>query len=145
MRDLFDVQIGLSDHTLGMAASIQSIGFGATFVEKHFIDKKDKDAVDSEFSMEPNEMKILKKELINAKKSIGKVHFGPTVNEVHNLRYKRSLYFNKDLPKGHVIKEKDLICIRPNFGLNPDLKIHLVGKKLKKKVFYGDPTSFDLI
>ena len=145
MKELFDVEIGLSDHTLGMAASIQSIGFGATFVEKHFVDTKDKEAVDSEFSMEPDEMKILKKELINAKKSIGKVFFGPTENELYNLRYKRSLYFNKDLPKGHVIREEDLICIRPNFGLNPNFKNYLLGKKLKKEVNYGDPSSFDLI
>ena len=145
MRDLFDVEIGLSDHTQGMAAPLLSIAYGSSFVEKHFVDLKDEKAIDGSFSMLPNEIKKLKIELTNAWKSIGEVKFGPTLDEEINIKYKRSLYFNKSLPIGHVLTNDDLICIRPNLGLKPIYKNKLIGKKLIKKVNFGDPTSFDFI
>lgn len=145
MKDLFNVEVGLSDHTHGLAAPLLSIAYGASFIEKHFVDLRDEKAIDGSFSMLPNEMKALKIELNNAWKSMGEVKFGPTSNEEINLKYKRSLYFNKSLPAGHIITNDDLICIRPNLGLKPIDKEKIVGKTLSKDAKYGDPTNFDFI
>ena len=112
----------MSDHTEGIGASVISIGFGASVIEKHFVDKRDDDAIDGSFSMLPDELKLLKKELVTAWKSIGKVQYGPVDREKVNIKYKRSLYFCNDINKGEIIEEKDLISIRPILDLNRNIK-----------------------
>jgi pseudaminic acid synthase len=142
LRDLFGAEVGLSDHTMGIGVATLSIAFGATVIEKHFVDVRDEAAIDSRFSMLPDEMKQLRKELNSAWQAVGKTCFGPSESEKVNLKYKRSLYFKKDLKSGDVITEQDIISIRPAFGLEPKFWKNIIGLKLSKNVNRGDPVSF---
>jgi pseudaminic acid synthase len=59
MRQLFNCQIGLSDHTHGVGTSVAAVALGATVIEKHFCLSRAEGGVDSAFSMEPAEFKML--------------------------------------------------------------------------------------
>ena len=77
MRDLFGVQVGLSDHTMGVGVAVASIALGATVVEKHFTLRRADGGVDSSFSLEPQELASLVDETTRAWESLGKVNMGP--------------------------------------------------------------------
>ncbi len=81
MRELFQCEIGLSDHTLGIGVAVASIALGATVIEKHFTLNREEGGVDSVFSMEPDELKSLVVETGRAWQSLGKVTYGPTEKE----------------------------------------------------------------
>ena len=78
LRELFGCEVGLSDHTPGIGASISAVTLGASIVEKHVTLSRDSDGIDSKFSMEPNEISLLVQECNNAKDAIGEVSIGPT-------------------------------------------------------------------
>lgn len=145
LRSVFGVEVGLSDHTLGATVPIVSVCQGATVIEKHFTLSRADKGVDSEFSMEPSEFKLMIQEVSNAKSSIGAVKFGPTEAELKSLRFRRSLYICEDLKKGDILTEKNLRAIRPGMGLAPKHLPILLGKRVKKEVKLGTPMAWDLI
>ena len=108
MRELFDCEIGLSDHTMGVGAAVAAVAQGATVIEKHFTLRRADGGVDSAFSMEPEEMKQLVIESERAWQSLGKVTYGPTDAEKRALKHRRSLYVAEDMKKGDVLTEKNL-------------------------------------
>ena len=89
LRQLFDVEVGLSDHTLGIGVSTASVALGATVIEKHFTLSRADGGIDSAFSLEPDEMKLLVAETFNAWQAIGKVHYGATGKEKASIVYRR--------------------------------------------------------
>lgn len=141
----FNIITGLSDHTLGTTASVVAIAQGATVIEKHFtLSRKDK-GPDSEFSLEPEDLKKLCIDAKNAWLSLGKPEFKRQKAEEGSKVFRRSLYFVKDLPKGHKITERDIRRIRPGMGLAPKFYDKIIGKVLKKKIYKGSPVSLDII
>ncbi len=145
MRKLFSCEVGLSDHTLGLGASIAAIAHGATVIEKHFTLSRDDGGVDAAFSMEPEEMKQLITELNRAWESLGDVNFGPTENEKNSLQFRRSLYISEDIKNGELLNEKNLRIIRPGLGLHPKFFDIILGMKVNRDVKKGTPVSWDLI
>ena len=99
MREIFSCDIGLSDHTLGIGASIAAVSQGASVIEKHLTLSRSDGGVDSSFSMEPNEMKQLVVEVNRAWKALGSVFYGPTEAEKESLIFRRSLYAAEDIRK----------------------------------------------
>jgi N-acetylneuraminate synthase len=145
MRQKLGVQIGLSDHTVTNIASVVSVAFGATLIEKHFIlDRNDK-GPDSEFSIEPKELKALCKETKDAWLSLGKAGYEKKPAEEANIKFRRSVYFVKDIKAGEIITQANIRRIRPGFGLPPKLEEQLIGKKVKTDIKAGTATSWDLI
>ena len=145
MKKNFSCEIGFSDHTLGIGSAIMSIGFGARLIEKHFtLNKKDK-TVDSKFSSDPVEMKNLVDESFKAWKSIGKKSYSFSKHEKKSLKFKRSLYFIKNLKRGDIISLNDIKAIRPGFGVASKFFNKVKGKKLKKDVLKGMPVKFNLL
>ena len=145
LKKLFNCPVGLSDHTLGVGAAIASIGLGATVIEKHFTLSRSDGGVDSEFSIEPNELKILTEEAKRAYLALGEVHFGLTESEKKAVDFKRSIYAAKDIKEGEVYSEENLRIIRPSHGLEPKYFGKIIGKKSNTAIRKGTPITWDIL
>ncbi|WP_337017390.1 pseudaminic acid synthase [Oceanobacillus massiliensis] len=139
MKDLFDCQVGLSDHTMGTGVSVASVALGATVIEKHFVLDRSEGGVDSAFSMEPNEMTALVEETERAWKAIGRVKYGPTKAEENSLQFRRSIYAAKDIKKGEKYTTENIRIVRPGYGLKPKYYKGLLGKEAGRDFKFGDP------
>ena len=144
MENEFNCLIGLSDHTLGVGVSIASIALGSVLIEKHFTKARNEGGPDSSFSMEPDEMELLCKEINHAYDSLGKITYGGTINEESSKIFKRSLYIVKDLKKGDRVAEDNIREIRPGLGLPVRNFDDLLGKIAKKDIKKGTACSWDL-
>ncbi len=145
MRDLFGVQVGLSDHTLGTGTSVAAVALGAIFVEKHFTLNRAEGGVDSAFSLEPSEMKALVEETRRAWQSLGRITYGPTEKETASLKHRRSLYFVQDMKAGDIITDQNMRSIRPGLGLPPKYYEILLGKKIIRDIKRGTPVGWEMI
>ena len=145
MRELFQCEVGLSDHTMGVGAAVAGVAHGATIIEKHFTLSRADGGVDSAFSMEPEEMNQLVIETNHAWKALGKVTYGPTQAEKKSLKFRRSIYAVDDIKAGDMLSQKNIRCIRPGYGLPPKYYKKLLGMKVVKNVKKGSPISWDLI
>lgn len=144
LADRFGVLAGLSDHTLGTTASVAAIALGACLIEKHFTLSRADKGPDSEFSIEPPELERLCADTKNAWLALGRAGFDRGAFEEPSKVFRRSLYFMKDLPAGHVVEPDDIRRIRPGFGLAPKYFEQVIGRTLRVAVSRGTPTEFDL-
>ncbi|OYQ63867.1 pseudaminic acid synthase [Pseudanabaena sp. SR411] len=145
LRDLFDVQVGLSDHTMGIGVSVASVALGATVIEKHFTLSRADGGVDAAFSMEPEEMQQLVIESARAWQALGKISYGVTEAEKKSIVFRRSLYISQDMKAGDILTPANLRAIRPGSGLLPKYYDILLGKKIGRDVKAGQPMQWDLI
>ena len=136
---------GLSDHTLGTTASVAAVALGASVIEKHFTLSRNDKGPDSEFSIEPDELKRLCKDTFDVWLALGKAGFERQKAEEGNKHFRRSVYFINDLRAGEVITASDIRRIRPGFGLPPKCFDQLIGKRVKQDVVRGTATSWELI
>ncbi|WP_204787662.1 pseudaminic acid synthase [Paenibacillus oryzisoli] len=145
LGELFKCHVGLSDHTMGIGVSVGSVALGATVIEKHFTLSRADGGVDSAFSMEPDEMKMLVIETKRVSKSLGQVHFGPTEAEKVSLKHRRSLYVTQDLKQGDILTKENIKSIRPGAGL-PTKNLELVlGRKVTSDVARGTPLTWEIL
>lgn len=145
LRQRLNVQVGLSDHSLTNTASIVATALGATVIEKHFImDRKDK-GPDSSFSIMPEELKELSRVTKDAWSSLGKAGYERKPAEEANVKFRRSVYFIKDMQEGDVITEDCIRRIRPGYGIPPKFEQEIVGRKVLKSVERGMAVKWDLI
>lgn len=119
LRQAFDLQVGLSDHTAGVGASVAAVALGATVIEKHFVLDKSAGGVDAEFSLEPDELALLVKETRTAWQAMGEVCYGGSQAEEKSKQYRRSIYVAKDIKQGELFTQDNLRVVRPAFGLAP--------------------------
>jgi len=140
-----DCVIGLSDHTLGTAVSVASIALGAKVIEKHFTISRAEGGVDSDFSIEPSEMKDLVNDVNIAYKSLGNVFYGPTEAEIPSLKFRRSLYVVKYIKKGEQFTPENVKSIRPANGLSTKFYEEIIGKKASIDIIAGTPLTMDLL
>ena len=145
LKKKFGVTIGLSDHTIGNTAAVASVALGACAIEKHFTISRDDKGPDSEFSIEPNELRELVKETKDAWTALGRESFSRPKSESGSKVFRRSIYFTSDIKVGEKIKATDIRRIRPGFGLPPKYFDSIVGKSVTRDVVRGEATSWDLI
>lgn len=145
MRELFDCEVGLSDHTMGVGVAVASVALGATVVEKHFTLCRDDGGVDATFSLEPDEMAALVVESERAWQALGKVNYGATKAESRSLVFRRSLYITEDMKAGEILTAGNLRAIRPGLGLSPKYLEILIGKRVICDVSRGTPMSWHLV
>lgn len=145
LRELFDVQVGLSDHTMGIGAAVASVALGATVIEKHFTLRRDDGGVDSAFSMEPAEMAQLVIESERAWQALGQIHYGSTKAEKASRLFRRSLYVVEDIKAGEVLTTNNVRAIRPGLGLPPKYLTHVLGKKVNRDIKRGTALSLDYL
>lgn len=145
MRELFDVQVGLSDHSMGTGVAVAAVALGATVIEKHFTLSRADGGVDSAFSLEPEEMRSLVVETERAWQSLGRVTYGATEKEKMSLMYRRSLYVARDMEAGDTFTPENLRAVRPGLGLPPKYQDTLMGRKVRCAVRKGTPVSWDML
>ena len=145
MRELFGCAVGLSDHTLGIGASVASVALGAVVIEKHFTLSRAEGGVDAAFSLEPAEMAQLVRECRTAALALGAVSYERAEQEQKSLQFRRSLYVGEDMKAGDVFTEKNLRRIRPGMGLSPKYYDIILGKKANCNITRGTAVQWDLI
>ena len=145
LRDLFNCEVGLSDHTMGIGVPIAAVTLGATVIEKHFCLNRAEGGVDSAFSLEPAELKALVIETERAWLSLGKVQYGVQTSEVKSLMFKRSIYVVEDIEQGENFTAKNVRVIRPGDGMHPRYFEMILQKKANKKYLKGQPLTNELI
>ena len=134
----FNIQVGLSDHTVGNLASVLATSIGATAIEKHFTINRSDGGVDSSFSLEPAEMEALVNKTREAFHALGPKSFTRSSFEDSNKVFRRSLYFVNDVDEGEVITEESVRRIRPGFGLEAKYFDYVIGSKCLIPAKRGD-------
>jgi len=145
MRELFDCEVGLSDHTLGIGASVAAVAQGATVIEKHFTLSRAAGGVDSAFSLEPHELKLLVSETETAWQSLGEIVYGAKGSEEKSRIFRRSLFIAEDMHVGEILTEANLKIVRPGTGLEPKYYEQILGKRVSADVKKGTPFTWDIL
>ena len=145
MQKKFNVVAGLSDHTINNTVAITSIALGASIIEKHVTLDKNGGGVDDSFSLEFKELRELCLEVKTAWESLGKVDYGKKSSESENIKFRRSLYFVKDLEAGGIITRKHIKSIRPGYGLESKYIEDVIGIRVNNSVKRGSPVPSDII
>ena len=140
-----DIVVGLSDHTMGIGAPLAAIALGARVIEKHFTLDRSDGGVDSTFSLEPAELKMLVTESERAFRALGKVQYGIQKTEKSSKRFKRSIYIVKDMKIGEPFTAANLRIIRPGDGLEPKHFENVLGKEVRKDIKAGTPLSWEVV
>lgn len=141
----FGLVTGLSDHTLDNTTAIASVVLGGSIIEKHFTLDRTGGGPDDSFSLEPAELGALCRDSHTAWKSLGQVDYGCKSSEQGNIKFRRSLYFVKDLREGEVITEAAVRSVRPGYGLAPKYLNDILGKKVLQNVKAKTATKIALI
>ena len=145
LREKFGVDIGLSDHTLGIGVSVAAIALGATVIEKHLTIKRSDGGHDAAFSLEPDEFKLLVDEGNKAYAALGNLEWSIQTSEAESRRLRRSLYISKPVKKGEIASRENIKALRPNTG-GPIREINsILGKKFISDMNPGDPASLDVV
>ena len=145
IKDKFDVEVGLSDHTLNNTSALAAICLGAVAIEKHFILDRQQKGPDSTFSIEPKELKELKCLTKECWQALGSGEFLRSTSESKNKVFRRSLYFVQDMEIGQLITHKDIKRLRPGYGLPPKYIDKVLNRRLKKSVERGDRVTWDCL
>lgn len=145
MRDAFGVEVGLSDHTLGVGAAIAAVALGASVIEKHVTLDHNDGAVDSVFSLEPQELALLVEQSAIAAQALGSVRYGPGEREAASLQYRRTLYVVRDIKQGEHFTLENVRAIRPGLGLLPKHQEAVLGRRAARDIVRGTPLSWDLL
>lgn len=145
MIERFGVVTGLSDHTLDNTTAIAGVALGASIIEKHFTLDRNNGGPDDSFSLEPAELASLCRGAYTAWEALGKVDYGRKSSEQGNVKFRRSLYFVKDLRAGDLITSEAIRSVRPGYGLPPKFIENLIGKRLVRDVAKGTPVVWDCL
>lgn len=145
LRDALGVQIGLSDHTMGIGAAIAAVALGATVIEKHVTLSRSDGGVDSAFSLEPAEVKALVEGTKVAQQALGEPIVGPKQAEQNVLRFRRSLYVTRDVKAGEKVAPDNVRSVRPAGGLPPDAFTSVAGREFRTDTPAGTPLTWDIL
>jgi pseudaminic acid synthase len=145
IKELWNVPVGLSDHSMSPEVVIAAVAQGAVMIEKHFIENRDFGGPDAHFSMEPEELTALVNQIRIVEKSLGTTTLGITKSEENNLIFRRSLFAVKDIGKGEVFSKENMRSIRPGYGLAPRYYNEILGKRAIINIKSGSPLTWDLI
>jgi N-acetylneuraminate synthase len=141
----FGVPVGLSDHSMGIAAPVAAVSLGACIIEKHLTLSRKDGGPDSAFSLEPHEFKAMVETVRFAEKSLGSPYFGCTAKEEAERAYRRSLFVVEDVNRGEAFTVKNVRSIRPANGLHTRHLAKVLTGRAKRNIPKGTPLSWDLV
>jgi pseudaminic acid synthase len=146
MQEIFkDCIIGLSDHTMGVGAAVASVVVGARVIEKHFTLRRADGGVDSAFSLEPEELKLLVVETERALQALGKPQFDVQAAEAKSKIFKRSIYVAKEISVNETFSKSNIRVVRPGNGIQPKYYDQILGKKSAANLKPGTPLQWDAV
>jgi N-acetylneuraminate synthase len=145
LAERFGAPVGLSDHSLGVAAAIAAVALGACIVEKHFTLSRDADGPDSAFSTTPDEFKAMATAAGEAQQALGEVSFEPTASQQATLVFRRSLFIVRDVVAGEPVTKENVRSIRPADGMAPKHLPNVLGKAFASDFPTGTPLSWDCL
>jgi N-acetylneuraminate synthase len=142
LAEAFQVPVGLSDHTLGIAVPVAAVALGACIIEKHFTLSRAAGGPDCAFSLEPHEFKVMVDAVRVAEKALGDVRYEATEHEAAGRAFRRSLFVVEDMKAGDVFTEKNVRSIRPGNGLHPRHLSDVIGRRAREDVRRGTPLQW---
>jgi pseudaminic acid synthase len=145
MAQRFGCPIGLSDHTMGTAASVAAVALGASVIEKHFTLARADGGPDAAFSLEPPEFTALVDDTKAAWKALGRAHYDVLGSEQGNLSFRRSLYVAADVKAGEALTRANVRSIRPGNGLAPTHFDEVLGRTAARDLQRGEPLAWDML
>jgi pseudaminic acid synthase len=144
LAETFGTDVGLSDHTMGVGVAVASVALGACLIEKHFTMARADGGVDSAFSLEPHEFRLLREETDRAWQAVGQVAYGGTRAEEASRQFRRSLYISRDVKAGEILSAENVRAVRPGYGLPPKFMSVLAGKTVARDLPAGTPTDWTM-
>lgn len=145
MKEIFKVPVGLSDHSMGVVGAVAAVAMGASVIEKHFCLGREVENPDASFSMNPDEFKQMVESVRQAEKAIGKVTYGPSMQEKDNIIFRRSIFCVKDIIKGEKLTEENIRVIRPGYGMEPKFYLKMLGKNALCDIKRGTPLTANMV
>lgn len=145
LKELFQCEVGLSDHTPGVGAAVAAVAYGASVVEKHFTLRRADGGVDSAFSLEPSELRQLVVETERAWRSLGRISYGPTAAEKSSIQFRRSIYVVRPIAAGEEFTRENLRIIRPGFGMPPAALEQVLGRTATRDLARGTALQWSLL
>jgi pseudaminic acid synthase len=145
LSQAFQVPVGLSDHTLGIAVPVAAVALGACLVEKHFTLSRALPGPDSAFSLEPGEFQAMVEAIRMAEKAMGGIKYGLSPQEARSRVFRRSLFVVEDMEAGEIFQESNVRSIRPGGGLAPRHLPEILGRRAGQKIARGTPLTWDLL
>lgn len=142
IRESFNVMVGLSDHTLGIATSVTAVAMGACIIEKHVTIDRNDGGPDSSFSLEPDELFLLCKSVRDAAESIGEVKYGGSTDLVKKNIFTRQLWSTDNILKGDLFTWDNIRSIRAPSdagGLSPMFYTELIGQRSTADILKNMP------
>ena len=138
IRDAFKINVGYSDHTLGIEIPIAAVAMGAKIIEKHFTLDRDMQGPDHKASLEPDELKAMVNAIRNIEKALGKGIKKPSPSEIKNKPIARkSIVAANNIKKGEVFTEENITVKRPGNGISP-MRWDKVSGRIAKRDFSAD-------
>jgi N-acetylneuraminate synthase len=141
MAEAFELPIGLSDHTLGVAVPIAAVALGACIVEKHLTIRRSDGGPDSAFSLEPEEFRTMVEAVRMAEKALGKVSYEISEKEQASRAFRRSLFVVKDVKAGEEFTRENIRSIRPGHGLPVKELASVLGRRAQRDIERGSPLA----
>jgi N,N'-diacetyllegionaminate synthase len=133
IKNKFEVDVGYSDHTLGIEIDIAAVAMGASMIEKHFTLDKTMEGPDHKASLDPIELREMIKSIRNVEKAIGSGVKVVTESEKPNIDFvRKSIVAKKDIKKGEVFTDNNLTTKRPAVGVSPMQWDSIIGKAAQR-------------
>lgn len=145
MAEAFGVPVGLSDHTLGIAASVASVALGACIIEKHLTLKRSDGGPDAAFSLEPHDFRSMVEAVRETEQALGTINYEPTGKELGSRLFRRSLFVAQDIKAGEAFTEENIRSVRPGHGLAPKYLSQVIGRKASRALKHGTPLSWECL
>jgi pseudaminic acid synthase len=145
MKSRFGCKVGLSDHSMSIAAPVVAVALGAEVIEKHFILDRKMGGADSSFSLEPHEFADMVRTVRDAQKLIGKITYELSEKSKKSREFARSLFVSEDIEAGGELTAQNIRSVRPGFGLHPKHFGDILGKTAVRNLKKGEPLTWDMI
>lgn len=145
LKSRFNVNVGLSDHTMGIEGPVVAVALGAKVIEKHFILNRSIGGPDAHFSLDEQEFKQMVDAVRIAEKMLGKVDYELTEKKLKSREFSRSLYVAEDIKAGELITEQNVRSVRPGFGMHTKHLKDILGKTVTQNLEKGTPLKMNML